>query len=57
MADGLGMEVICEGVENEQQVELLRSIGCRRVQGYYYAKPVPAEKYIQSYCEVMEGVS
>lgn len=57
MADGLGMEVICEGVENEQQVELLRSIGCRRVQGYYYAKPVPAEKYIQSYCEVMEGAS
>lgn len=57
MADGLGMEVICEGVENEQQVELLRSIGCRRVQGYYYAKPVPADKYIQSYCEIMEGVS
>ena len=55
MADGLGMEVICEGVENEQQVELLRSIGCRRVQGYYYAKPVPAEKYIQSYCEIAEG--
>lgn len=52
MADGLGMEVICEGVENEQQVELLRSIGCRRVQGYYYAKPVPAENYIQSYCEI-----
>ena len=57
MADGLGMEVICEGVENEQQVELLRSIGCRRVQGYYYAKPVPAEKYIQSYCQVAKGVS
>lgn len=51
MADGLGMEVICEGVENEQQVELLRSIGCKRVQGYYYARPVPAENYIQSYCQ------
>ncbi|MCM1537073.1 MAG: GGDEF domain-containing phosphodiesterase [bacterium] len=57
MADGLGMEVICEGVENEKQVELLRSIGCRRVQGYYYAKPVPAEKYIQSYCQVVKGAS
>lgn len=57
MADGLGMEVICEGVENEQQVELLRSIGCRRVQGYYYAKPVPADKYIQSYCQIIKGAS
>ena len=57
MADGLGMEVICEGVENENQVELLRSIGCKRVQGYYYAKPVPAEKYIQKYCQVVKGAS
>lgn len=54
MADGLGMEVICEGVENEQQVDLLRSIGCKRVQGYFYAKPVAAEKFVKSYCQIPE---
>ena len=54
MADGLGMEVICEGVENEKQVELLRKIGCKRVQGYYYARPVPMEEYVKKYCQVAE---
>lgn len=52
MANGLGIEVICEGVENQQQVDLLKEIGCRRVQGYYYAKPVPMEVYIQNYCNL-----
>lgn len=56
MAAGLGMEVICEGVENEQQVALLRKIGCKRVQGYYYARPEPIDRYIGSYC-MIPGVS
>lgn len=50
MADGLGLEVICEGVETQQQVELLRKMGCRRVQGYFYARPIPMEDYIRQYC-------
>lgn len=50
MADGLGLEVICEGVETQQQVELLREMGCRRVQGYFYARPIPMEEYIRQYC-------
>lgn len=55
MANGLGIEVICEGVENEHQVAILKEIGCRRVQGYFYAKPVPAEEYVSKYCLVTEG--
>lgn len=55
MADGLGIEVICEGVENETQVELLKKIGCRRVQGYYYARPVPMEEYVSKYCQAAES--
>lgn len=51
MADGLGMKVICEGVETGEQVVLLQSIGCRYVQGYYYSKPIPAEDFYQTYCE------
>ncbi len=43
MAIGLGMETVCEGVETEEQAEFLREIGCTRIQGYYYGRPVPFE--------------
>ncbi|HAF26061.1 MAG TPA: hypothetical protein DCG85_01965 [Lachnospiraceae bacterium] len=51
MADGLGLRVICEGVETADQVEMLRKIGCRYVQGYFYSKPIPAEDFVDKYCE------
>lgn len=50
MAEGLGIRVICEGVETKEQVEMLRKLGCRYVQGYYYSKPIPAENYVESFC-------
>lgn len=50
MINGLGMEVICEGVETGEQALLLRSIGCRMVQGFFYAKPMPIEEYGERYC-------
>lgn len=50
MADGLGIEVICEGVENQDQVDLLKDLGCKRVQGYFYSRPIPMEDYIKKYC-------
>ncbi len=45
MAKGLHIPVIVEGVETRQQVDFLRNIGCECVQGYYFSKPVPLEKY------------
>ena len=50
MAEGLGIRVICEGVETKKQVEMLQQIGCRYVQGYYYSKPIPAERFVELYC-------
>ncbi|MDE7232372.1 MAG: EAL domain-containing protein [Lachnospiraceae bacterium] len=44
MSNKLGLELLAEGVETKEQVDLLRSIGCDQVQGYYYAKPMPAEE-------------
>lgn len=40
MAHELGKKVIAEGVETKQQLELLKSINCGGVQGFYYSKPV-----------------
>ena len=49
MAIGLGIDTVCEGVERPDQVEFLKEIGCTRLQGYYYTKPIPAEKTEQAY--------
>ena len=43
MAQSLGIETVCEGVETAQQAEFLSEIGCTKMQGYYFCKPVPAE--------------
>lgn len=45
MANKLGLELLAEGVETQEQVALLQNIGCDQVQGYYYAKPMPAEDF------------
>lgn len=44
LARELGLGVIAEGVETEAQLELLRSWGCREVQGFYFAEPRPAQE-------------
>jgi len=46
MAHRLHLQVIAEGVETVAQEELLRSRGCDEVQGYLYAKPLPAAELI-----------
>lgn len=45
LANNLGMQIIAEGVETAAQAEILRSIGCDIVQGYYFARAMTAEKY------------
>jgi EAL domain-containing protein (putative c-di-GMP-specific phosphodiesterase class I) len=42
MAQALGLNVIAEGVESEEQLKLLAALGCTEGQGYYYARPMPA---------------
>lgn len=45
MAHHMGMHVIAEGVETEEQLSFLRRHGCDYVQGYYYSKPLPMEDF------------
>jgi diguanylate cyclase (GGDEF)-like protein len=42
MAKHLNIDTIAEGIETAEQLECLRLMGCRRGQGYYFSKPLPA---------------
>ncbi|MNO38852.1 Cyclic di-GMP phosphodiesterase Gmr [compost metagenome] len=44
IATHLNMEVVAEGVETPEQIELLKSLGCRVMQGYYYGRPMPVQE-------------
>ncbi|MBQ5533960.1 MAG: EAL domain-containing protein [Lachnospiraceae bacterium] len=49
MASALGMETVCEGVETKEHATFLREIGCSKLQGYYYSKPIPFEDILERY--------
>jgi len=44
LARSLEMDVVAEGIETAEQVERLKSLGCRLGQGYYFAKPMEPER-------------
>ncbi len=41
MCKDIGIRTLAEGVENKEEVEFLNSVGCGRIQGYYFGKPEP----------------
>ena len=45
IADFLNVPVVAEGVEDKEQVEQLKKMGCEVIQGYYFSKPVPPEEF------------
>ena len=49
MADSLGMDVITEGVETEEQLRILTAMGCNLFQGYLFCRPVPVDVFEMKY--------
>ena len=45
IADSLGIDILCEGVETRQQIDFLTRAGCTLAQGYYYGRPVPFDEF------------
>jgi EAL domain-containing protein (putative c-di-GMP-specific phosphodiesterase class I) len=39
----MGLKVVAEGVEEASQLDLLAALGCDQVQGFYFARPMPAD--------------
>ncbi len=46
LASSLGIDVVAEGVEDFDQLALLRRQGCREVQGYFFTPPIPADEFV-----------
>ena len=46
LAHNLGLEVVAEGVETEEQLAYLKARGCNLIQGYLFSRPVPADEVI-----------
>lgn len=45
MAHAMGAKVVAEGVEDQEQLAFLQSVDCDMIQGYYFYKPMPEEKF------------
>ncbi|TVU89984.1 EAL domain-containing response regulator [Vreelandella titanicae] len=46
LAHSVGCDVVAEGIETSAQAAYLSSIGCEAAQGYFYARPLPAEAFV-----------
>ena len=47
LAQKIGMQTLSEGVETKESYEFLKTIGCQRLQGYLFGKPMPKEELMQ----------
>lgn len=47
MGRGLGMSILAEGVENEEQLTCLKTMGCEQYQGYHFSRPIPAAEFFK----------
>lgn len=45
MAKRLNIHTVAEGVERQEQIDMLRDMGCEIVQGYYFSKPMPVSEF------------
>jgi EAL domain-containing protein (putative c-di-GMP-specific phosphodiesterase class I) len=50
----LKVPVVAEGVETEEQIQMLRRAGCELVQGFYFSPPVPAGEFEKIILDEME---
>lgn len=57
LADGLGIKVLCEGVETDDELRILRQLGCDQIQGYYFGKPQSQTEITEYFCMSRKAVA
>jgi EAL domain-containing protein (putative c-di-GMP-specific phosphodiesterase class I) len=43
----LGLKMVSEGVETEEQLEAMKKLGVHYIQGYYFSKPLPPDEFVR----------
>ena len=46
MTKELGCDIVAEGVEAKDQADMLCEMGCKVIQGFYYARPMPEKEFV-----------
>ncbi|RPI21203.1 MAG: EAL domain-containing protein, partial [Actinobacteria bacterium] len=57
LARSLRLEVVAEGVESAEQADFLRNLGCHRMQGYCFSKPLAASEVVPFIAATGNGAS
>lgn len=47
LGHSLHLKITAEGIETREQLQLLRALGCNKVQGFHFSQPIPADRFIQ----------
>lgn len=54
IADGMGLQLMVEGVETQKQIDILTNYGCDNYQGFFVSKPLPSEQFIHYLQQTIE---
>ena len=57
LTSGLKIKLLAEGIENERQLNMLKTLGCKLAQGYYWSRALPAYQYEQFYLNSFYNLS
>jgi EAL domain-containing protein (putative c-di-GMP-specific phosphodiesterase class I) len=49
MLKDIGFDLVCEGIETNEQKELIEKLGCDKIQGFFYDKPLPIDEFEKKY--------
>lgn len=47
MIQGMNLEIVSEGIENAEQLKIMEALGIQYIQGYYFSRPLPENKFIE----------
>ena len=47
MIKGMDLKIVSEGIESKEQLEIMEELGIQYIQGYYFSKPLPQNKFVE----------
>ena len=56
MTNKMGFVSLCEGIETEEQLAMVAKMGCSIGQGYYFARPMPADEFFDKYEKILQKI-